>query len=368
MPFKLENNQIGETMKSRFRIVISNPAPCSSIAPDSNAISLSEYAVQSNDPLVLKITKSLLVNGIVLADIPLISKKTLKAMGVMWKDNLPTVNWAKLNAGTTVTKGKPTAYEEQIYLLRNAIDTDIKLLEEENAITDPRGTQLDAYLQSVAYDFNDKFINNDHISGDANSIVGLRYRLNNVATYNLNSDMMIDAATLDLSQGGITAANANKFIEFIQQMFTYMGRDDGDGVVLYMNDTMKRRFAFAVRLLGAGAGWSMTKDAYDRVVTKFMNARIVDIGRKASQSSFIITNTENTDGTAGSSNQTSIYAACYGEERLIGWQYDSLGNSIRDIGLIGNDGTMARILIDWAVGLFPQHTRCMARLYDIKIK
>src|SRR5258708_7824655 len=126
-------------MKRHFwKSVITNPAPKSSIAPDSNSISLSEYAVQSNDPLVMKITKSLLINGIVLGDIPLINKKTMKAMGVMWRDNLPTVNWAKLNAGTTVTKGKPTPYEEQVFLLRNAIDTDIKILADENAIVDPR--------------------------------------------------------------------------------------------------------------------------------------------------------------------------------------------------------------------------------------
>lgn len=352
----------------RFKGIISRPAPHSSITPDTNALSLSEYAVQSNDPLVMKITKSLLVNGIVLGDIPLLDKKSLKVNGVMWRDNLPTPTWAKLNGGTTVTKGKPTAYQEQIYLLRTAIDIDIKLLGEENAITDPRATQLDALLSGIAYDFNDKWINNDPITGDSNAPVGLRYRLDNYDTYNLLSEMKISAGALDLSQAGVTATIANKFLEFLQQMFTYMGRDDGTGVVLYMNDTMMRRIAFLVRELGAGAGFEMTRDAFDRRIMSYMNARIVNVGRKADQTTQIILNTENTDGTAGSSDQTSIYACCYGEERLMGWQYESLGDSIKDIGPIGNDGTQSRILVDWGVGVLPQHTRCMARLYDIKIK
>lgn len=337
------------------------------MAADANAIALSDYAILSNDPRVLRITKSLLENGAVLVDIPLVTKKTLVANGVRWQDNLPTVNWGKLSGGLTVTKGKPTAYQEQIYLVRNGIDTDIKLLEEENRIVDPRAAMLQGYLAGLSYDFNDKFINNDHLSGSADSLVGLRARLDNPSVYGVQSEMKIDAGGVDLSTGGMTAATANTFIEYIQQVLDYMGRPEGDGVVFYMNDLMKRRFEHAVRLMGAGAGWRMTTDAYDRAVTSYKNARIVDIGRKADQTTRIITYTETSAGANGASNYTSIYAVAYGEDRFIGWQWDTLGNSIEDIGLIGNDGTLSRVRIDWGIGVYPQHTRCISRLFNIKV-
>jgi hypothetical protein len=251
--------------------------------------------------------------------------------------------------------------------MRNAIDVDVKLLEDENRIMDPRVAQLNAYLTAVVYDYNDKFINNDHISGEDDSIVGLRARLDNPTVYGVASELKIDGAGVVMTQAGMTAATANNFIELIQTMLDYMGRKDGDGVVFYTNDLMIRRWERAIRLLGAGAGFSMVQDAFGRSVTTYRNAKIVDVGRKVDQSTRIITYTETSAGAAGSSDYTSIYAVCYGEEKMIGWQFEPLSESVRDIGLIGNDGTISRIVIDWASGLLPMHTRCMCRLYDIKV-
>ena len=337
------------------------------MAADASAISLSEYAIMSNDPLVMAITKSLIVNGAVFTDIPFLNQNTLLANGVRWQDNLPTVNWSKINAGLTVTKGKPTAYQEQAYLMRNAIDCDVKLLQDKNRIVDPCAAQLDAYFAAVTYDYNDKFINNDHLSGDDDSIVGLRYRIDNASTYGVVSELKIDAGAIDMSDAGMTAAIANNFIVLIQTLLDYFGRREGDGVVLYMNDNMIRRFEKAVRMLGAGAGWNTQVDAWGRMVTKYRNAKIVDIGRKADQSTRIILNTEASTGAAGASVHTSIYGVVYGPERLVGWQFAPLGESVTDLGLLGNDGTIARVMIDWATGLLPQHTRCMGRIYGIKV-
>lgn len=333
---------------------------------DANALSLADYALMSNDPLVLAITRSLLMNGAVFADIPFINKKTLIANGVRWADNLPTVNWSKINGGLTVTKGKPTAYSEQAYLMRNAIDVDIKLLEDENRITDPRVAQLNAYLAAVVYDYNDKFINNDHLSGEDDSIVGLRYRLDNPTEYGVVSELKIDFGAVDMTTA-MTATTANTFIENVQTMLDYLGRPEGDGVVFYMNDLLKRRWERAVRVLGAGAGFNTIQDAFGRSVQMYRNAKLVDIGRKADQSTRIILNTETAAGAAGASTHTSLYAVVYGEERLVGWQFDPLAESIFDIGMYGNDGSVYRIKIDWASGILPQHTRCIARGYGIKV-
>jgi len=89
---------------------------------DANALTLSEYAVQSNDPLVMKITFSLHKMANILQDIPLITKKTLVQNGVRFVDNLPAVNWGQINQAPAVTRGKPSPYQEQIWLVRNQYD------------------------------------------------------------------------------------------------------------------------------------------------------------------------------------------------------------------------------------------------------
>lgn len=333
------------------------------MAVSANALTLMQYAIMSNDPLVQQVTYSLLQNAQILQDLPILTKKTLLVNDVRWEGSLPSVNWSMVNVDPVVTSGTPTARQEQAYIIRNAIDVDRFLVEDENRIQDPRAVQANAYLKAVGYDFNDKFFNNDHLTGNANAPVGMRYRLDNQTTWGVNTDMKVDFST-DLS-GTITAANANKFIENVQSLLDYLGAPDGTGVVFYTNDVLRRKWETAIRTLGAGGGFGMTKDAFDRDVATYRNAKIRDIGRKADQSTRIITATEANTGAAGSSTYTSLYAIRYGEDGLMGWQFDALAP--KDIQLIGNGGSTYRLLIDWAVGLWAAHTRCIARGYDIKV-
>lgn len=336
------------------------------MAVSASALTLAQYAIMSNDPLVQRITYSLLMNGNVLEDLPLVTKKSILLNGTRWEGNLPSVNWSKLNVDPVVTSGTPTPYQEQAYIVRNAIDVDRFLVEDENQIVDPRGAQAEAWLKSLAYDLNDKFINNDHTSGEDDAPVGLRARLDNYATYGLVSEMKIDFGAVDLSPTGLTAATANQFIENIDQILEYMGSESGKGVVLYMNGLLKRRFARAIRVLGiGGGGFTSTRDAFDRVIDKYKDAKVVNIGRKADQTTQIITSTETSAGAAGSSTYTSIYAARFGEDGLFGWQFDALVP--KDIGLIGNGGSTYRTVVDWAFGMMSTHTRCISRGYGIKV-
>lgn len=335
------------------------------MAVSANALTLGQYAIMSNDPLVQKITYSLLQNAVVLNDIPLVTRKTIVVNGVRWEGNLPSVNWSKLNVDPEVTSGTPTPYQEQAYIIRNAIDVDKFLVEDQNQIIDPRGAQIEAYLRSAAYDINDKFINNDHTAGDEDAFVGLRARLDNPTVYGITSEMKIDGGGVDMTQGNMSSTTANNFIEFVQQVLDYMGTPDGQNVVLYMNDVLKRRFARAIRLLGAGAGFNTVTDAFGRQVQMFQNAVVMDIGRKSNQTTRIITNTETSGGAEGASTFTSFYAVRYGESGMYGWQFDAL--KAEDIGLIGNGGSTYRTKIDWAFGVVTAHTRAIARVYNVKV-
>jgi len=331
---------------------------------DANALTIAQYADLSNDPMVRAVGFSLLDMGTAMTDIPFVNRKTLIANGVRWEGNLPSVNWGSINSTPVTTTGTPKPYQEQAYVMRNAIKVDKVLVEDENAIISPRGAQLAAYLKSVAYDFNDKFINNDHASGDANSFVGLRGRIDGGLQYGVWSSAKIDAGGVDLSKATMTAATANSFLEFLEQLLWTVDSPNGTGVTLYMNEVMKRRFATALRTLGTSGGFAIVRDQFDRTVEKFMDATIKDIGYKSDQATRIITNTETNTGAAGASTFTSIYAVNYGEDHFYGWQYEPI--KANDLGLL-NDGVTYSTVIDWAGGLINSNIRSIARLYDIKM-
>jgi len=332
----------------------------------ANTVTLADYAMMSNAPLVQRITFSLIRNGNILQDIPMITKKSFTINGTRFDGtSLPSVNWSQLNAEPVTTKATPVPYQEQAFLLRNTIDVDKYIVQEENQIVDPRGIQTEAYLQALTYDINFKYFANDHITGDANAPVGLKYRINNGTLFGVRSENKIDGATINISQAGATQATANKFIEFLDQLLWSVDAPDGDGVVLYMNDVMKRRLNFLLRLMGTSGGLATTQDQFNRTIAQYKGAVIRDPGYKADQSTRIISNLENTDGTdTGSSVQTSIYAVNYSEDHFTGWQFGP--PNVQDLGLI-NNGVVYRTLIDYAVGIANVSTRSIGRLYDIKM-
>ncbi len=337
------------------------------MAVSASALTLAQYAIMSNDPLVQRITMSLIDAGNILQDIPIVDKSSLTAMGVRWEGSLPTVSWQALNTEPTVTSGTPTPFMEQAYIVRNAIDVDRVLVEDENQIVDPRGAQIDAYLESFTRTFNDIFINNTQSTGDINAPVGIRARLDNATQYGVRSANKIDAGAIDLSQSGATAAIANKFLEFLDQLLWSTGSIEGNDVILYMNEVMFRRLAFVVRLAGPGAGFETTVDSFGRLVQTYRGAIIRDVGYKSDQATRVITTTEGTTGLDSSSTYTSIYAVRASVDYLFGWQFRSIGESVMDVGLIGNAGTIYRTVIDYVIGLMTRHTRSIARLYGIKL-
>lgn len=331
----------------------------------TSAVNLATYALMSNNPLVMAITDSLIDYGNVVQDVPLINKASLIANGARWEGNLPTVNWRQLNADGVTTLGTPTAYQEQAYILTNYIDTDKYLVLDQNQIGNVRANQVNAYLKAKTYDFNYKFFKNDHVAGDVNAPVGIRYRIDNGGTYGVRPENKIDAGGVVMTQAGMTAATANAFLEWLDQLLWSVDSPDGQGVVLYMNEVMKRRLNFALRLMGTSGGLAVTQDQFNRTITQYKGAIIRDPGYKADQSTRIITTTETSTGAADTtSTYTSIYAVNYGEDHFYGWQFDTI--NVQDLGLI-NNGVIFRTLIDWAIGFMTASTRSIGRLYDIKL-
>lgn len=333
------------------------------MAISTNALTMAQYAIMSNQPLVQAVTYSLIDNGSIMArDIPFMGKQTLIANGVRWEGNLPTVGWAQINAEGLSTSGTPSPYQEQAYIIRNVIDVDKFLVLDQNQIADPRATQLGAYLQAVAYDFNFKFFKNDHTSGDINAIVGLRWRIDNGALFGVRSENKINAGGADISAAA-TAVTFGAAVEFLDQALWSVGSVDGTNCVIYLDSAVMRRLDRLSRQFAGQGGFSQAEDQLGRGVLKYKNAELRDPGVKADQSTHILTVTETAAGLDGASTFCSVYVVNYGDGKFGGWQMQNL--QATDIGLL-EAGSTYRTLVDWAGGLINQSNRSIARVYNLK--
>lgn len=335
-------------------------------------LTLPQYAMMSNVPRIIGVTNVMLQAGSILADIPMRTDPTLWTVGARIEGGLPKPTYAKLNSDPTLKTATPRIFQEQSYLIRDAIDTDIVLMRDKNQYTDPRALRLNAWLKGFAFDFNDKFINNNHISGEDDAPVGIRARLDNPTTWGIPSEMKVDAGGVDLSVGGASSTTANNFITLIQQVLDFMGEREGNGVICYCNDYLLRAMERAVRMLGAGAGFRTTEDAYGRMVTTYRNMEFRDVGRKLDSNgdittTRIITHTETAAGADGASTFTSAYFVKYGEDIFDGWHFAPLPECIEDLGRVGNSGGLERTLINYVYGFKQTGVRCLARLYNIKL-
>src|SRR5258708_930365 len=354
------------------------------MAIGAGTVTLADYALLSNQPLVQAVTYSLILYANIMQDIPLLERATLQVNGTRFEGNRATVNWVPINSEGTSTHGQPTPDKEQAYIVRNYIDVDKFIVQDINQIVEPRAAQTEAYLKGLSYDFNFKFFKNDHITGDVNAPVGLRARLDDAAVANkfgVRPENKIDASGLDISQATLvtTPSNGNKLVELLDQLLWSVDSPDGQGVILYMNDNMKRRLNFMLRALGTQGGLDQSKDMFDRVIQMYKGAIIRDPGVKADQATRIILgpaqagvtgqNGETATGADGTTNTTpnytSIYAVNYGTDHFFGWQFTD-GPNVEDLGLI-NNGVIYRTLIDWPVGFMNSSTRSIGRLYNIKI-
>ena len=345
------------------------------MAVSTSSLSLATWAKQSNAPLIERVTKSLYELDNIAQDVPFISRKTMEVTGSRFVGSLPAINWGQINLTPAVTTGEPTQYRESAWIIRNFIDVDEILRDDVNSIGDPMAQQIMSYMAALTFDVNTKFINNDHITGNSQAIVGLKWRLNNPTSLggfatipsgsSAGTAQNLISSGQDLRLVNITSKTANAFLENVGQLLRQMKAPDGNGVVLYMNGYMYDRFTTSVRTAGSGAGWDTTLDDYGRVAVTFRGAILRDIGRQSDQWTQIITETENSDGTdTSSSTYTSIYGVKWGSETALGWQWEPFAAWP---AFKTDDAVIDRTFLKWYWGLVFPDTYSVGRVYDINI-
>jgi len=354
------------------------------MAADANALTLYDYGAMSNDPLVKKITMGLYDQGVSVLDVlPIANTKSLKANGVRFlAGSLPTVGTRKLNGEPTVVRSVPKRFEEQAYIVSNQFQIDRFLDMEQNAIQDPIDVQFSAWQKSFVRTFSDKFINAVPTTDD-DWFAGVRYRLGTIgrAEYDIPNEMNFNAAN-GLSTGtsglafalsgtnAMTSATAETFFERLDQALDYVGSPEGNGISIFVNDTMFRRIATAAKRAQSGNALDQTKDNFDRVITTYRNARLLQLPRKSDDSSKIIADTEtaagaDASGTAANDICSSVYVCKFGADSFTGWQFEPL--AVKDLGIDPTVGTRRNVVVDWACGLFQANPRSVARIFGLQV-
>lgn len=335
---------------------------------DAGALTLADYAMQSNDEPIRELIKAILVPESVLNDLPLMTNAALKATVLrLLPEGFPTWNgWGKINQNPNVYKADFSDYQESAYLVRQKIQVDNRLLQAPNWIGDPFELQLMAWRDSLNYELNVTFIENDQSGnngGNGDAWEGLRPRMVN-PNYGVPNRNSINTGGLNLTTS-MTDADGQTLMELMGTMLAYVGDPTGGSTVFYFNWLTKERAARAMR---QSHMWRYTTDNYDRQIEAFRGAKIRDLGwRKDSETPVVPLNltAAGTAGATAATAYTEIYAVHYGTTWMRGWQTNT--PELKYLGLSTENGVYENAIIDWAVGLMQPNPRAICRAYGIQL-
>ncbi len=316
----------------------------------AGTLTLVEFAKETKDPLVKGVAMTLIQESQPMKFIPWetignLFKKMLRVQ------SLPSVSRRKLNAEWSSSTGTTEPITEGISLLGGNIDIDKEMVEGNQTIEDLRTIQTTLKTKSMAYDFNDNFINGAIVS-DADNFDGLKARCD-------RTDMSAQKILSDTSTNYIddTQAHALTFLKMMDKL-TY-AIDGHSPTFLVTNSMGLRTINSALRIASV---LRMDKDQFGTLVTYWGNAPIYDIGVKADQSTLVMAD-EVIGGTAGS-NYFSVYAVKVAEGTDF-WGIQKHAMEVKDVGLL-EDQVTYRTNVNWPVGLAQINKRSIARLYGIR--
>jgi hypothetical protein len=309
------------------------------------AYTVAQLAKLETDPLKKMVLMNLLRDVSVMEILPFENVSSLSVVATRWQ-TLPDVAFRKINAGYTPSEGQDEQVWESLYGLGGEIKFDRVFSKITNTIVDPKQNEIKKKLKSLAITFNNYFINGDH-GTDADGFEGLKKRISLMPTRQSVYFAGSSAAALDPTS---SVANGRAFFNAWEQM-TY--RCNAGAVSGYFaNEGIYWGIGNVARYINAsgGAFLDVTKDSFDRAITTYKGAPIIDMGLLTDQSTEIITETE-TAGDAGA-DATSIYAVSFNmEQGVTGIQlsdpevYDPLNGGEQE----STPTTLMRI--DWWLGL-----------------
>lgn len=296
------------------------------------AVTLTQAAVLSQNDLQRGVVETFTQTSPVLDRIPLLDING-NAYAYNSEATLPGVEFRAVNAAYTESTGTVAQTTVALSILGGDADVDRFLVQTRGNVNDQRAIQTSLKSKSLAYKWQDAFINGD-TAVDANSFDGLKKLL--------TGTQVLDAGTNGI--GIIGASDADRHT-FLDQVDALMAAVPGGADALYMNAVILSKFrSSARRLLMA----TTDRDDFGRKVDFYNGVPLYDIGTK-SDGTNIIPQTE-TQGT--STLASSIYAVKFsGSEAANGvGALNNGGIDVRDLGEQDSKPVL-RTRIEWYTGL-----------------
>ena len=277
--------------------------------------------------------------------------------GVIRIQDLPSVGFRRVNAAYDKSDiGHLEHTVENISLFGRDIDTDEAIARAKNTIADARAIQQQLVMKSMAYAFNDKFINGIINADYPLEFKGLRVRVNDIVADGFT------AQKVNADCGGIGILNASASSQkFLDKLDALLYAIDGHKPEYLL---MNQKCLLAVRsLLRREKLLDNTRDMFDRIIDVYQGTRLIDIGVKADQTTEIITNTETSAGVDGTDECTSIYAVKFGVGEMT-WGLQEFPLEVKDMGELETKPSF-RTRVTWNLGLATVNPRSLGRLYGV---
>lgn len=321
-------------------------------------LTLAELSKIETDDLRGQVMDTLLMEASILELFPWETIGKLSTTVISYQA-LPSIGFRKINAGYSEAAGSLEHKTENISLMGLDMDCDIAIARAANTIGDARSIQRKMRLKALAYSFNDKFINGDPTS-DPEEFKGIAARVDDIAADYPGQKIALGGTAGTHRDRGIlydTTASHNFLNKLDQLIYSIKGHNPN---FLFMN----KKMLLALRaLLRKEKLLDNTRDMFDRVVDIYQSCRLIDIGVQANQTTEIITNTEDVDGSYVDNLATSIYAVKFGVGEFL-WGIQEYPMEVRDLGELESK-PVYRDRLDWPLGLAHVDPRSIARLYDI---
>jgi hypothetical protein len=320
----------------------------------SDEFTLIELSKIETDTLRKSVMDTLMMESIIMQEVPW---ETIGALAttIVRMGSLPSVGFRKINAGYSKSIGALEQKVERIALMGGYFDTDKAIARAKNTIASARAITQVMMTKSIAYKFQDKFINGNPES-DPEEFKGIKERVDD----NYADGYTGQKVDFECDGVGILNSSAESF-DFLNHLDKLIYQIPGHAPNFLL---MNSKLLLAIRaLLRKEKLLNQAQDFFDRVIDTYGNAKMIDMGTKEDLTTDIITNTETAAGASGGTECTSIYAIRFGIGDMF-WGIQEYPLEVEDKGLL-ESAPIYRTEMDWPLGMAQANQFCIARGIDI---
>lgn len=317
------------------------------------ALTLAEYskqALEDGNLLLNNIADWSLKESNMLQLIPWATNKELAVKIISWA-SFPDIGTRKIGAAFSESTGEFKTKIEEKYIFGQYIDVDVVLAKAGQTIGDVRQNQRKASAKSMAFKFNNMFINGNP-SND--QFKGIKARVTDIVAAGF-TDQYFDAGSATNNRGMLyDSTDRQLFMDNVSKLIYVTAEHSPDA--LLMNGKMYLAFEAAFR---RETVLKQTEDMFGRIINTYSGVPLVAMGVVAAFSTTeIIPNNEN---LSSGSQETSIYAVKFGEEEYM-WGVQQEPMEVIDLGRLQTQSSY-RDEVSWVIGLAVSEPRSLARAY-----